>query len=311
VANVKIAGHEPAIHTAVERLLGRSRQEVSELARLTLESNLRGVIATLTPEQVNADSEAFSRSLLQETEEDLRQLGLELDNLQITAISDAVGYLNALGRPQQVELFRHSRIAEAQARSEARIEAEQQTKTTRLVQLGRDEAIARAEAHRRIQEASSRQLAMVAEAEAHIAGDLARTQAELPLQEARMESVALQLKADVVAPAEAAYQEALALARSGATQIRADGDAQSEALEALITSLLAAGPEARSVYLMQRLQPLLALLRQAVPTIEVEELRLIGEQGNGALSLPTLLATLRAASDVDLGQWLRPADKTG
>ena len=276
VANVKIASHEPVVHAAVERLLGRSVEEVRELARLTLESNLRGVLATLTPEQVNADTEAFARALMEEAVDDFSQLGLELDSLQITALRDDVGYLDALG-------------------------------TTQLVRLGRDEAIARAEARRRIQEAQTRQEALVAEAEALIAGELSRVEAELPLQEARVESVGLQLQADVVAPAEAAYEEALAEARAGAAGIRADGEAQSKALRALMESLLAAGPEARSVYLMPRLQPLLALLRQAVPPLAVEELRLIGDGDGGSASLPVLLARLQAATDLDLGRWLRSA----
>ena len=311
VANVKIAGHEPTIHAAVERLLDRSRGEVSALAGVTLESNLRGVLSTLTPEQVNADTEAFSRALLEEAEDDLSQLGLELDSLQITSIRDDVRYLDSLGRPQQVELLRQSRIAEAEARAEARIETVEQEKTTRLVQFGRDEALARAEANRRIQEAGTRQQALVAEAEARTAGERSRTEAELPLQQARIESIALQLQADVVAPAEAACQEAMAIARAGAAGIRAEGDAQTEALRALIDSLLAAGPDARTVYLMQRLQPLLALLRQAVPTLQVEELRLIGEGEGSEISLPTLLARLQAATDLDLGRWLRAADPPG
>jgi len=311
VANVKIAGHEPTIHAAVERLLDRSRGEVSALAGVTLESNLRGVLSTLTPEQVNADTEAFSRALLEEAEDDLSQLGLELDSLQITSIRDDVRYLDSLGRPQQVELLRQSRIAEAEARAEARIETVEQEKTTRLVQFGRDEALARAEANRRIQEAGTRQQALVAEAEARTAGERSRTEAELPLQQARIESIALQLQADVVAPAEAACQEAMAIARAGAAGIRAEGNAQTEALRALIDSLLAAGPDARTVYLMQRLQPLLALLRQAVPTLQVEELRLIGEGEGSEISLPTLLARLQAATDLDLGRWLRAADPPG
>jgi hypothetical protein len=48
VANVKVASREPAIHAAVERLLGKSGKEIQALARVTLESNLRGVLATLT-----------------------------------------------------------------------------------------------------------------------------------------------------------------------------------------------------------------------------------------------------------------------
>ena len=100
----------------------------------------------------------------------------------------------------------------------------------------------------------------------------------------------------------------MAAARASAAGIRADGDAQAEALRVLMESLLAAGPEGRTIYLMQRLQPLLALLRQAVPPIAVEELRLVGESRGGQDGLPALLARLQAATDLDLGRWLRPAD---
>ena len=55
----------------------------------------------------------------------------------------------------------------------------------------------------------------------------------------------------------------------------------------------------------------LALLRQAVPTLQVEELRLIGEGEGSEISLPTLLARLQAATDLDLGRWLRAADPPG
>jgi hypothetical protein len=65
------------------------------------------------------------------------------------------------------------------------------------------------------------------------------------------------------------------------------------------------------VYLMPRLQPLLALLRQAVPPLQVEELRLIGDDEPTAASLPALLARLQAATDLDLGRWLRAAPPQG
>jgi hypothetical protein len=60
---------------------------------------------------------------------------------------------------------------------------------------------------------------------------------------------------------------------------------------------------------MPRLQPLLALLRQAVPPLAVEELRLIGDGDAGGNSLPALLARLQAATDLDLGRWLRSEDR--
>ncbi|NET49982.1 MAG: flotillin family protein, partial [Merismopedia sp. SIO2A8] len=41
VANIKIAGEEPIIHNAIERLLGKSRKEIEAIAKETLEGNLR------------------------------------------------------------------------------------------------------------------------------------------------------------------------------------------------------------------------------------------------------------------------------
>ena len=55
VANIKIPGEEPLLNNTVERFLGRSRDQIMKMARETLEGNLRGVLATLTPEQVNTD----------------------------------------------------------------------------------------------------------------------------------------------------------------------------------------------------------------------------------------------------------------
>jgi flotillin len=311
VANVKVAGQEPAIHHAVERLLGKSRDEIKALAQVTLESNLRGVLAMLTPEQVNADRDAFARAMLAEAENDLQSLGLDLDSLQITAITDAVGYLDSIGRKQQVELLRQSRIAEAEARARARIEEAENAKITELVRITRDEAIATAEADRRIQDAVTRQTAMVAEAEADIAAELARAEAELPMQEQRIKQVVHQLQADVVAPAEAACQQAYAVARSAAASILENGAAQAEGLQCLAQSLQQAGPDARRLYLMQRLQPLMGSLRAAVPPIEVEQLRLIGDHASGSASLASMLAQVQAATGFDPTRWLRTGEASG
>ena len=306
VANVKVASREPAIHAAVERLLGRTTDDIKALAQVTLESNLRGVLATLTPEQVNADQEAFALAMLAEAEDDLARLGLDLDSLQITAITDGVGFLDALGRRQQVELLRQSRIAEADAQAQARIEEAEQGKVTALVRIGRDEAIAKAEADRRIREAVTREAARVAEALAEVAGDLARVEAELPLQAERIQLASHQLQADVVASAEADCQGAMAAAKGEAALILEQGRAQADGLQHLVASWQQAGPDARSLYLTQRMQPLLAQLRGAVPPLKVEEVRLIGEEAGQPPSLATVLAQVKAATGWDPASFLDP-----
>lgn len=49
VANVKINGSDPQLGNAIERFLDVPRASLTNIVRDTLEGNLRGVIATLTP----------------------------------------------------------------------------------------------------------------------------------------------------------------------------------------------------------------------------------------------------------------------
>ena len=64
IANVKIASQpEWVFNNAVERLLGKTDNEIRALAQDTLTGNLRGVLATLTPEAVNEDRLGFAKAL--------------------------------------------------------------------------------------------------------------------------------------------------------------------------------------------------------------------------------------------------------
>ncbi len=82
VANVKVAGHEPLLNNAIERFLGKSRQEIIAIAKSTLEGSLRGILATMTPEQVNEDKILFAERLVLEVEQDMTALGLVVDTME-------------------------------------------------------------------------------------------------------------------------------------------------------------------------------------------------------------------------------------
>ena len=87
VANLKIAGVQPMLDNALQRFLGRPRKEIIQVAKETLEGNLRGVLSQLTPEEVNEDKLTFAEKLQEEAEQDLRKLGLTLDVLKIQNLS--------------------------------------------------------------------------------------------------------------------------------------------------------------------------------------------------------------------------------
>lgn len=306
VANIKIAGEEPTIHNAIERLLGKTQEEIEKIAQETLEGNLRGVLASLTPEQVNEDKMAFVRNLLDEAEEDLEQLGLILDNLQIQNISDDVDYLNSIGRKQRADLLRDARIAEARAKAESALQTSENLKRTSLRQIEARIGTTRADAERRLQNALSQRQAAISEAESEIAAEVARTEAELAIQRERRNQVEQQLQADVIAPAEAECQRAQAAAKGEAASIIEDGRARAEGIRELAETWKAAGDNAREIFLFQKLEPLLANLVATVPEVEVGKVTVVDPgRGGSAAKIAAFMEQLGQATGVDLVHTLK------
>lgn len=303
VANIKIAGEEPLIYNAIERLLGKKRKEIEQLAKETLEGNLRGIVASLTPEQANADQIAFAKTLLEEAEDDLEKLGIVLDSLQIQKISDEVLYLDSIGRKQQAELFRDARIAEAKAKAESVIKASANQRITALRRIQRDLEIAKADAEKRVRDAQTKRSAMIAEVESIVMAELARVQAEVGVQTQRIEQVRQQLQADVVAPAEAECQRTIAEAQAEAAKIIEDGKARAEGTKKLSESWSAAGTNAKEIFLFQKLEPLLKLMAASVPEIEVENVTVIdASKDNTVPKIASFLQQLRQTTGVDVAQ---------
>ena len=301
VANIKISGDEPGIHNAIERLIGKTQDEIRHIAKETLEGNLRGVMSSLTPEQLNEDKITFARTLLEEAEDDLQRLGLVLDTLQIQNISDDVRYLDSIGRKQLVELKRDSRIAEAEANSQSAVKQAENERITALRRLDKDLAIATANAQKRTTDALTRRAAVVAEVEASVGAELARAEAELPVQQERIKQVTEQLQADIVAPAESESQTMMAEAKGEAATIIEQGRSQAEGLQDLVDSLKRSGDDAKRLFLLQKLEPLLTMLSDTVQPIEVEEVNLVAQKdGGNTLSIATLLKQLQNSTGLQL-----------
>ncbi|HEY0707000.1 MAG TPA: SPFH domain-containing protein [Polyangia bacterium] len=282
IANVKIAGEQPVLDNAIERFLGVPREKIMQVAKETLEGNLRGVLATLTPEEVNEDKIKFAQSLLDEAEDDLRRLGIELDTLKIQDVSDEVGYLDSIGRKQSAEVQKRALIAEARSRAEAAIRAASNRQETEISQIDAQLGTLRAENARRVADAESRAIAMVAEAKGKVASRLARAEAELEVQRARVEQVRRQLQADVLEPARAARAAAEAEAKGQATQIVERGRANAKAMDEIAATWRRVGPAAREVFLMQKVDQLMRSVMGTVGELKVERLTILGHKlGDG------------------------------
>lgn len=296
VANVKIDGDPPGLDNAVERLLGKNREEVIKLARETLEGNLRGVLAKLSPEQVNEDKESFARELIEEAEADLGRLGLVLDTLKIQTVADEVGYLDSIGRKQTALLIRRSRIAEAERQSESHVQSAENQRKTRIAQVSAALEIAKAEAEKRIVTATSSRPAQVARVRSEIESQIARAQAELNVQAARIEQVKVQLEADVVAPAKAYKSQAEANAKAEVAAIREQGLATAEGLRQLAERWAEAGDAAREIFLLEKLRTLVGIMVGTVRHAQIDQLTMVGSGGQTTTAgqVASLVEQLRA-----------------
>ncbi|MDJ0961216.1 MAG: SPFH domain-containing protein [Acidimicrobiia bacterium] len=296
IANVKISSKEGLLENSVERFLGRPPQYIPQLAKETLEANLRGVLATLTPEEVNEDRLKFAQTLIDEADDDIRTLGLELDVLKIQNVTDEVGYLDSVGRRQTALVLKEARVAEALRQTEAE---EQEADARRRAEVARVEAeleIVEKQNALRVRNAELERVAAAKEEEAKVEADRARVVAEQELEQARIELQHRRLEADVIAPAQA-KKEAMELeARGAAASIIEDGNAQIEVFRRLVEQYQGAGEEAQQIFVLNMLPELVDKIVGTVSGVSIDKVSVIdGGGASGSNSIPGLLGQLPAS----------------
>jgi flotillin len=275
VANVKISSKSELLANAIERFLGYTREQIMAVARETLEGNLRGVLSTLTPEEVNQDREKFAGALVHEADVDLARLGLELDTLKIQHVTDDKGYLDSIGRRQTAVLLKNSRVAEAENHALSQQNAAENLMNQEIAKVEAEITMARAEGQRRIVEAQTRKGALIAESRGQVQALLAKAAAEVDVQKARLAQVRFQLIADKVKPAEARKSQMVAQARGAASKIVEEGKATASAIRSLGATWAKAGDSARQIFVAQKLQSLVATMMKTVGDMPVNKVTVI------------------------------------
>lgn len=291
VANVKIAGHEPVLNNAIERFLGRTRPEIMQIAKATLEGSLRGILSTMTPEQINEDKILFAERLVHEVEQDMTSLGLVVDTMKIQNVHDEVGYLDSIGRKRNAEVVSAARIAEASAQADSIVRQAENLEREVQAQITAQISMAKAEAQRRLTDALTRRDALIAEEQATVAAQVAQAAAEVEVQKARVEQIRRKLDADIIQPAMASAEASEARAVAGAAHIIEDGRARAAALTALSEAWTKAGPNAREVLLMQKMNSIIGAITDSIAETNIERLTMIdGANGTNLAtrSLPAL-----------------------
>lgn len=102
---------DPSIMTnAAERLLGLKPVSIEDMAREIIFGQLRLTVASLTIEQINQDRESFLSAIRRNVEPELNKIGLYLINVNITDITDASGYIDALGKKAAAEAINQAMV---------------------------------------------------------------------------------------------------------------------------------------------------------------------------------------------------------
>lgn len=320
ISNVKISSDPRIVGNAIERFLGRSRDEVQRVARETLEGHLRQVLAEMTPEEVNEERLVFVEKLRLEAEDDLTKLGLQLDTLKIQHISDETGYLDSIGRKSIAEIIKRAEIAESDAEREAaQIEADAAGQAE-IANQEAQKAILTSQNDMRKKVADLEAAARSEEERTIAAAQTAKALAEQELQKVRSLLEQKRLDVDVVVPADAERQAKETLAKGKAAYVSEQGRATAEVLQMMNDVWTDAGVKAKEIYLIQHLESIISSVVDSVRKIRVGEVNLL-DNGDGS-SLPAyvkaypaivtaVLKELRTATGIDVPEMLSPSKTTG
>jgi flotillin len=292
VAYVKVNSAAGVRNNAIERFLGRDPAEIKRVAKENLEGHLRGIIANMTPEDLNEDRLKFAEALMNHAVDDLEGLGLMLDTLKIQSVSDDVSYLDSIGRERLANVLATAEIAESTAKADAEEAQAQSAREGEVANERAETTIKNRENELRRKLAELEGVAKSEEERAQQQALAARARAEQELQEIRARLEHLRLSADVVLPADAQRKASEMRARSEAAQIATDGEAMAQVLDMMRQEWIKAGPDAKDIFLIQQLETVLATVTDKVKQMQIGHVTLL--DGGDGTALPQHMAALPA-----------------
>ena len=212
VAQVKVQGDIEHIRSAAEGFLGMPVDDVQATIKETVAGHLRGIVGTLTVEELYREQKSFQDKVRDEAHTDLEGMGFEFRSFVFQAIQDDEGYLNALGQPKIQEALKNARIATANADRDAAIEEEGARQNKEQKRIGVDTEIADADKALSLMVASIKKEVDVADAQAVKAGEMELKVQDIQIADQEVERQKLELNASIREKADARKYEAERLA---------------------------------------------------------------------------------------------------
>ena len=295
IANVKVSSAEGLLENAAERFLDRPTEQIGQIAKETLEANLRGVLASLSPEEVNEDRLKFSHQLIDEADDDIKTLGLELDVMKIQNVTDDNQYLDSVGRRLTAEVVKQARVAEAERMAESEAAEAAARERAQIATVQADKNIVEEQNQLRVRTAELEAIAKAKEEEASVAGDIARATAEQELEQQRIELERRRLEADVVTPAKANLEAKQLAAQAEAAKIIEDGKAQVEVFQRLTEQYQAAGDDGQRIFVLNMLPELVDKIVSTVNNVDIDRVAIVDNGGGQGGGIPSLVSQLPGA----------------
>jgi len=207
VAQVKVQGDISHIRRAAEGFLGVPVGDVQSTIKETVAGHLRGIIGTLTVEELYRDQKSFQEKVRDEAHTDLEGMGFEFRSFVFQAIQDDEGYLNALGQPKIQDALKNARIATAKADRDAAIEEEQARQQKEQKRISVDTEVAESDRALSLKQADIKKEVDVADAQAVKAGEMELKVQDIRIAEQEVERQKLELNASVREKADAEKYE--------------------------------------------------------------------------------------------------------
>ncbi len=198
VAQVKIGGDEQSIRTASEQFLGKTPEQIKDIALQTVEGHLRAIIGTMTVEDIYKNRDQFASSVQEVAVSDLANMGVKIVSFTMKDIRDSHGYLEALGKPRTAEVKRDALIAQAEADRDATIRSAQARQAGEAAKFAAETQIADSQKSYLLQKASFDRQTNEAKAQADLAYDLQRFKTNQALKKEEVQVAVVEKEQQVI-----------------------------------------------------------------------------------------------------------------
>lgn len=322
VALFKIGSDPEMVRRAAERFASQDKA-IEQFTTEQLEGALRGVVATLTVEQLMKDRQRLSDQIAEGIKSDLLAQGLILDSFQIQGVTDSNGYIAALGATEVERVRRDAEVARIDAERQVKAREISTSQATLIEQTALDtnragaqaevgRANAEAEQAEKLARAEREQAVLLQQAEnkqAQLDADVKKVaDANLYQQERAADADAYTKIKAAEAQAKIAEQDAIAVrarANADAEAIRMRGQAQADAIRAEAEALAENQQAVLAKEALSQLVPMMSEFAKAYQ--QVDSITVLGGDGAGshfaaesAASLRTAFDAVRATTGLDL-----------